>query len=124
MTKVMQEFLESPLISKAVATVAAQQHIRDSRRLAWVLELDNLFNIADAAWVYASHYHGGSDTEAYKLFSHLNAVRYRPSVGLTLTSVLAREEDYLDVLGWLIAIGKADSVEIDEATGEILKKKD
>ncbi len=42
------------------------------------------FDICEAYYLYASHYHSGQSSEVYKIFGRLSKIGFKPSVSLSL----------------------------------------
>lgn len=103
-------FLDSPLISKAL-------QLRGVSKESFTDE--SLFSLAIGTYMYATDYHGGQGTEAYKLHSYLNALKFSPGpAGFKFETLKDEDSEAID---WLIAIGKADGVNIDYDSGEIVE---
>ena len=45
------------------------------------------FDICEAYYLFASHYHDGQWSETYKIFGRLNNIQFRPSPMLSLKSL-------------------------------------
>jgi len=44
----------------------------------------NRFDICDAYYLFASHWHSGQFSETYRIFGRLHAIRYKPGMLLQL----------------------------------------
>ena len=45
------------------------------------------FDICEAYYLYANHYHEGQNSEIYKIFGRLEKLRFKPSPALTVKSL-------------------------------------
>jgi len=109
------EFLRNPMISKAIG--------RKYTRFMQEFDYDGEFwALVAAAYVYAVEYHSGMYSKAYALHNHLVALNFSPGC-TTISSDELRSPETENPGAWelLLAIAKADGVEVDPETGEVVR---
>lgn len=56
------------------------------------------FDVCEAWYLYATHYHGGQGSEEYRIFSRLARIRFRPSPMISVERLSENAREIFDGL--------------------------